>query len=157
DVEDAFQATFLVLIRKAEAIRQRHRLGPWLYGVALRVAKRARHNRSRRRALALPNGDVVAGEPECDSEQRELRSAVRAEVERLPEKYRAPIVLCYLSGLSHGEVAEQLQWPLGTVRTRIARGRDLLRSRLARRGLGPASALVGGMFVERHGRSAAVV
>jgi RNA polymerase sigma factor (sigma-70 family) len=139
DVEDAFQATFLVLAQKASAIRNPELLGNWLYGVAHRVATRARTTMLRRRAedlAAVP--EPVA--PEDDPDLFELSAVLDQELRRLPEKYRAPIVLCHLEGQTHEEAAARLRWPVGTVRGRLARGRALLRGRLTRRGVTPTSA-----------------
>jgi RNA polymerase sigma factor (sigma-70 family) len=144
-VDDAFQATFLVLVRKARSLGQRDAIGHWLYGVACRVALRARCETARRRSkeVSLARVDreaVVQGdEPACN----ELAPALDQELSRLPLKYRAPVVLCYLEGLTHEEAARQLHWPVGSVKGRLARARDLLRGRLARRGLMPAAAVVG--------------
>lgn len=134
DVEDAFQATFLVLVRKAATIRDGARLGNWLYGVACRVSARARVRRLRRREVT---GEVEAVETRHagDGERRELARVLDEELGRLPEKYRAPLVLCYLQGQTYEETARRLQWPVGTVRSRTARGRELMRSRLTRRGI----------------------
>ncbi len=142
DVEDAFQATFLVLARKAGSIRDADRLGPWLHGVARRVAARSR-------ALSSPpevaSSEPAVEEPAVESpdllEALELREVLDEELARLPEKYRAPLVLCYLEGLTHDEAAEHLRWPVGTVRSRLAGGRDRLRARLTRRGLAPSAAV----------------
>ncbi len=147
DVEDAFQATFLVLARKAGSIRDADRLGPWLHGVARRVARRARAQSARRRAFEGPGGEahaVAVADGPAGPEADELRSALDEELGRLPEKYRAPLVLCYLEGLTHDEAAGRLRWPVGTVRSRLAGGRDRLRGRLARRGLSPSAALPAG-------------
>jgi RNA polymerase sigma factor (sigma-70 family) len=148
--DDAFQATFLVLIRRSGSLgsREYNTLGPWLYGVAYRTAIQARRLTARRRArerrVAVP---VVAGDT-SPVELDDLRSLLHAEVSRLPAKYRAPIVLCYFEGRTHEEAAGALHWPAGTVRGRLARARDLLRSRLTRRGLGPAMA-IGAAALER--------
>src|SRR5215831_5704356 len=132
--EDAFQATFLALVRKAASIRSRESLGAWLYQVAYRVALRAR--RSERETVNLDAvDDPEARELPDEIELRELRPLLHEEVQRLPAKYRTPIVLCYLEGLTHEETARQLGWPKGTVAGRVARARDLLRKRLARRGV----------------------
>jgi RNA polymerase sigma factor (sigma-70 family) len=139
EVEDAFQATFLVLVRKAGSIRDRELLGNWLYGVAYRVALRARANLARRRTEPADALDNVAEEV-AGADDAELRSVLDDELGRLPEKYRAPIVLCYLEGQTHEEAALRLRWPVGTVRGRMARARELLRSRLARRGFVPGTA-----------------
>jgi zinc protease len=144
DVDDAFQATFLILVKKAGSIRDRDVLGTWLYGVARRVAVRARANARRRRACersaAEGNGvaDPRADRPGAD----ELRSLIDDELERLPERYRAPLVLCDLEGRTHEQAAAQLRCPVGTVKSRLSRGRERLRSRLARRGLAPSAGLL---------------
>jgi RNA polymerase sigma factor (sigma-70 family) len=137
DADDAFQATFLVLIKRAATLRQPERLGAWLYGVAIRVARRAR---SARPTTELPESLAAAG-PVCPVEEHERISALLDEVHRLPEKYRLPIVLCCLEQRTRSEAAEQLNWPVGTVDGRLARARDMLRSRLSRRGVGLAAGL----------------
>jgi RNA polymerase sigma factor (sigma-70 family) len=141
DVEDAFQATFLVLVRRAGSLRDRELLSNWLYGVALRVASRARRDRARRRVRERPECMDEPSLPPEDSNLGELRSVLDAEVARLPERFRAPIVLCYFEGLTHDQAAERLRCPVGTVRSRMAKGRELLRTRLARRGFGQDSAI----------------
>lgn len=133
DAEDAFQATFLVLIRKAGSLRDAERVGNWLYGVACRIARRARIQAARRGPQVAEVPDM-ATEPE-PVEGQELRPLLDEELQRLPRKYRVPLVLCYLEGKTNEAAAQQLHWPAGTVKTRLARGRDLLRDRLARRGL----------------------
>ena len=146
DVDDAFQATFLVLVRKVGTLRRCDLLGNWLYGVAHRVASRARALAARRMARAVSHLDV--GEPLAADESRpgtgrnpndasepDPRPWLHEEVSRLPEKYRIPIVLCYFEGLTHEAAATRLGWPLGTVKGRLARARDLLRRRLVRRGV----------------------
>ena len=143
DVEDAFQATFLVLVRKAGSIRDRERLGPWLHGVAHRVAARARSQAARRRRRERSGVEAEAMAPARDGDRHELRSVVEEELGRLPEKYRAPIVLCYLEGLTHEEAAARLRCPVGTVRSRMAWARARLRARLDRRGLAPAEGMIG--------------
>ena len=141
DAEDAFQATFLVLARRAGAIRDRERLARWLFGVALRISARARVLAGRRRDRERPAPSELAG-PEFDPAGWELRAILDEEIGRLPGRYRSPVVLCYLEGRSHTEAARQLGWPVGTVKGRLSRARDLLRSRLLRRGLSvPAAAL----------------
>jgi RNA polymerase sigma factor (sigma-70 family) len=142
DVEDAFQATFLVLVKKAGAIRDRDLLGPWLYGVAHRVAVRARGRAAVRRSREVtgPSPEPAARPVEAGAD--ELRPVLDEEIGRLPEKYRVPILLCYFEGLSHDQAAANLRWPVGTVRSRLARGRDLLRGRLTRRGLAPVAGLI---------------
>ncbi|WP_337176833.1 sigma-70 family RNA polymerase sigma factor [Paludisphaera sp.] len=134
DVDDAYQATFLVLIRRAGTLGPGDVLSAWLHGVATKVARRARMDRARRRARER---DGLAVEParEPDSRDFALREVIDQEVERLPWRYRAPVVLCYLEGLTHEEAAARLSWPVGSVKGRLARARSLLGSRLSRRGV----------------------
>ncbi len=141
DVDDAFQATFLVLVRRARSIRVGDSLGRWLYGVARRVAAKAkaRSQRDRVRTGPLEDEPVVPDDP---GDRIGLLSALDEEVIRLPEKYRAPVVLCHLEGLTHAEAADRLRWPVGTVSGRLSRARDLLRDRLVRRGIAPAVAML---------------
>jgi RNA polymerase sigma factor (sigma-70 family) len=139
--EDAFQATFLVLVRKAGSLRQPELLANWLYGVAYRTALKARANDARRQALEH-EGAAMRPTPSEEAGWQELRPVIDEEVQQLPAKYRLPVVLCYLSGQSHEEAARQLAWPVGTVKGRLARARDLLRKRLTRRGLALAAAFV---------------
>ncbi len=131
DVDDAFQATFLTLIQKAATLKQPERLGPWLYGVAIRVAVRVRR---RRRLEQLPvELPGRAGDP--DPGDLEQLAALHDEIGRLPEKYRLPIVLCCIDEETHDEAARKLNWPVGTVHGRLSRARELLRGRLGRRGV----------------------
>ncbi len=145
DVDDAFQATFLVLVRKAGTLRRCDLLGNWLYGVAYRVATRARVLAARRLARAPYGHEAVdrlekdcrrpVSQEEAARPDREPRPWLHEEVGRLPEKYRVPVLLCYFEGRTHEEAARHLGCPLGTVKGRLARARDLLRRRLTRRGL----------------------
>ncbi|HEX5271995.1 MAG TPA: sigma-70 family RNA polymerase sigma factor, partial [Gemmataceae bacterium] len=141
DADDAFQATFLVLVRRAGSVRRAASLGPWLYGVATRVAlkmRRAaarRHTHEGRAAMTARTDD--GPEPADD-----LRPVLDEELGRLPEKYRAALVACYLEGHTHAQAAARLGWPPGSVAKRLARGLDLLRGRLSGRGLAlPAAGL----------------
>jgi RNA polymerase sigma-70 factor (ECF subfamily) len=139
DVDDAFQATFLVLVRRAGSIRIGTSVAPWLYGVSVRVARRIRAVSARRpggggdgdalQAISDPASSVHAG--------RDLRLAIDEGLDHLPDGYRAAVVLCHLEGLSHEEAADRLNCPVGTVRSRLARGRGLLRRHLERLGFGP--------------------
>jgi RNA polymerase sigma factor (sigma-70 family) len=138
DAEDAFQATFLALVRKAGSIGRRERVGSWLYKVAYRVALRAA--RSVRAAVPLPEVPVPGGE--SDVLWRDLRPVLDEEVNRLPEKYRTAFVLCHLQGLTNAEAARELGCPLGTVLSRLAWARERLRQRLTRRGV----TLTGGLL-----------
>ena len=146
DAEDAFQATFLVLARKGATIRNRRVLAGWLHEVAHRIAIKARASAVRRRTIERQGMAMSPPAIEPDNQDEaaawnELRPVLHAEVERLPDKYRIPVILSYLEGKTNEEVAELLRWPVGTVKGRLSRARDLLRSRLMRRGL----ALVGGV------------
>ncbi|HEV3262566.1 MAG TPA: sigma-70 family RNA polymerase sigma factor [Gemmataceae bacterium] len=141
DAEDAFQATFLVLVRKAGSIGNPELLGNWLYGVAYRTAANLRRGLARRRALGQPLPDLPAPEPEPDISGRDLRPVLDEEVGRLPVKYRAPVVLCYLEGKTYEEAGRHLGCPKGTVATRLTRARELLHNRLSRRGLAPSAGL----------------
>ena len=138
DAQDAFQATFLVLVQKARGLWVRECLGPWLHQVAHRTASCARSARARRRRherLAASSSADGAGESPDD-----LGEVLHEEVGRLPERYRAAVVLCLLEGLTPEQAARQLGWPAGTVHSRLARGRARLRRRLTRRGLAPEMA-----------------
>jgi RNA polymerase sigma factor (sigma-70 family) len=142
DAEDAFQATFLVLARKARSIRQRDALGGWLYRVAHHIAVRARQQRSRRRLHDERASRPVARDADSESERQELRSLLDEELSRLPEKYRIPLVLCYLEGRTHAQAAVELGCRPGSMSWRLARGHELLRARLARRGLGLSATML---------------
>jgi RNA polymerase sigma factor (sigma-70 family) len=136
DVEDAFQATFLVLVRKGANILRRQAVASWLYMVAYRISLEAR---SRRRAVPL--GDAAEELPgrEAPPSVPELREVLDEEVRRLPEKYRLPFVLCHLQGRTNEEAARELGRPVGTILSRLSRARERLRERLTRRGLNPAA------------------
>jgi RNA polymerase sigma factor (sigma-70 family) len=134
-VDDAFQATFLVLVRKAATISQPDLLGNWLYGVAYRVSVKARANAARRSAHERQAASMSRPEPAPDVDNRELRLILDEELSRLPEKYRAPLVLCYLEGKTNEEAAKQIGCPLGSMSWRLSRGRDLLHRRLLARHL----------------------
>ena len=139
DAQDAFQATFLVLLRACGSIRRLDSIGSWLFGVANRVAARVRADAARRRSVEQAGGLRIAATGDRDgdfAERYDLRLLLQAEVERLPENYRAVVFLCYWEGLTHEQAAIRLGCPLGTVRSRGARARNLLRHRLSRHGLG---------------------
>jgi RNA polymerase sigma-70 factor (ECF subfamily) len=142
DAEDAFQATFLVLVRRAGSIGKQESVGSWLYGVAYRTALKAKVHAAIRRRHEQQAGDMPRAVSVADQSWQDLCPVLDAEVNRLPEKYRAPIVLCYLEGKSKEEAARELGWPTGTVSGRLARARDLLRSRLARRGVALSAGLL---------------
>jgi RNA polymerase sigma factor (sigma-70 family) len=134
EAEDAFQATFLVLVRKAGSIGRGESLGCWLYEVACRTALRARSNASKRRTRERQVG-AMADTSDTHTTGREIHPLLDEEMRRLPEQYRRPLVLCYLEGKTHAEAAVQLGWPKGTVAGRLSRARDMLRQRLAQRGV----------------------
>jgi len=135
DAEDAFQATFLVLARKASRVAPRELVGHWLYGVAWRTAAKARVIALRRRAHEAKAGLRQREDTPGEAVEADVRPLLDQELSRLPERYRLPIVLCDLQGRARAEAARQLGVPEGTVSSRLARGRDLLRQRLVRRGV----------------------
>ena len=144
DAQDAFQATFLVLARRARSIRRREAVAGWLLAVARRVSARARVDAARRRArerAAAGTAVVQEGAPAFAADDRD---AVHEEIGRLPEAYRDPLVLCDLEGLTYEAAARRIGCPLGTLSVRLKRARERLRTRLARRGLGASSVLAEG-------------
>jgi RNA polymerase sigma factor (sigma-70 family) len=141
DVEDAFQATFLTLVRKAGAISRRAALGSWLYKVAYRVALRARGHCARQARRERPLGEVAAPEPVHPLVWQDLRPLLDEEIHRLPERYRAAFVLCHLQGKTHEEAARELGCPPGTLSYRLSWARARLRSRLTRRGVALSAGL----------------
>jgi RNA polymerase sigma factor (sigma-70 family) len=151
--EDAFQATFLVLVQKARSLDQPGRLCSWLYGVANRTAVKARSMSLRRRESTSSNIEVAIASSGASAELDELRAALDQELNRLPEKYRVPMVLCYLEGKSHAEAARLLDCQRLAVAKRLSRARDLLRGRLLRRGL----TVGGGVFAALLTRTATAV
>jgi RNA polymerase sigma-70 factor (ECF subfamily) len=136
DAEDAFQTTFLILARKAGSIRLRRSLALWLSEVAYRTAYKARAVARRRRDQdrrgAWPS---AATAPDPDPAWDELRPVLREEVDRLPEKYRGAVILCYFEGRTHEEAAALLHWPIGTFKGRLYRALAMLRPRISSRGL----------------------
>ena len=152
DADDAFQATFLVLVRGARSIRKPNALSAWIYGVAVRVCRRALRKRGQqpRPPLRLAAGD----DPFADLAWKELRGLLDEELGRLPESLRAPLVLCYFEGLTRDEAAERLGWSRRTLLRRLDEGRQRLRSRLERLGL---AALAAGVAVLSPGGSTARV
>jgi RNA polymerase sigma factor (sigma-70 family) len=152
DAEDAFQATFLVLVRKAASLRQRELVGNWLYGVAYRAALETKAANAFRRARERQVRDMP--EPEVQAETdigQGLRQLLDRELDRLPEKYRVPVVLCHLEGRKRKEVARQLRIPEGTLSSRLATARRLLAQRLARHRL----TLAGGVLAAALAHQAA--
>jgi RNA polymerase sigma factor (sigma-70 family) len=146
--EDAFQATFLVLARRARAIRRRDVLAAWLHGVALRIALKARSRAARQRVCPARELPDPAADPLSQLTAREFLTALDEEVQRLPEVYRLPLLLCGLEGLAVKEAAHRLGWTEGSIKGRLERGRARLHARLATRGWTVAAAL-GGMELAR--------
>ncbi len=139
---DAFQATFLVLARKGRGLWVGDSLGPWLHRVARRSAFKAKASVKRRRAIELRAAELGATSTCFDPAPDDLASILHEELDRLPERYRAAIVLCDLQGHSCEETARRLGCPVGTVGSRLSRGREQLRTRLTRRGLAPTAGLI---------------
>src|SRR5829696_3624634 len=142
EADDAFQAVFLVLARRAGSVGRPERLGGWLHGVAVRCARYARRAAARRRAKEHPMSDVAAPAA-ADPLWADARPVLDEEIGKLPEKLRAALVLCELEGLGRAEAAGRLGVPEGTLSSRLARAKEALRSRLIRRGLAPTLAGVG--------------
>ncbi len=136
DADDAFQATFLILARKAGSVRKADSLASWLHGVALRVAARARADAIRRQVHERRVGPMNEAAP-----TREEWPELHEEIARLPERYREPVVLCYLEGLSTEAAAMRIGCPKGTVLSRLSRARERLRGRLVRRGVASSAVL----------------
>jgi RNA polymerase sigma factor (sigma-70 family) len=142
EAQDASQATFLVLAQRARTVRRRGSVASWLQGVALRLSANLKRGAARRRSHERRGGEVMmarrggTGGPPPEASWEELHE----ELGRLPERYREPIVLCHLEGLTQEQAAGRLGWPIGTVQSRLARGRERLRARLLRRGVAPSAA-----------------
>jgi RNA polymerase sigma factor (sigma-70 family) len=145
DAEDAFQATFLILARKAASVRNRDSLGPWLHGVATRIAVKARASTARRRDDAREYAETRSppARIEREIERDEVLDVIRDEIDRLPAVYREPLALCYVDGLKCEQIAQRLGRPVGTISVQIARARNRLRDRLARRGVLAPAAMLG--------------
>jgi RNA polymerase sigma factor (sigma-70 family) len=135
--EDAFQATFLVLAQKSKSLKVRDSLGPWLHQVAFRVASCARAAATRRRKHERRAAEMMAPSA-FESPPEDFGPVLHKELAALPERYRAVVVLCCLEGLTHAQAARQLGCPIGTLQSRLARGRQRLQDRLARRGIAPS-------------------
>jgi len=144
DAEDAFQATFLVLLRKAASLRSRERLANWLYGVAYKTACKARQTAAKRgaREKQVETMPEPPAEPSDDTFAADLLSHLDRELSGLPDKYRTAIVLCYLQGRTLRDAAQQLRVAEGTIGSRLARGRQMLAQRMIRHGAGLSAGLV---------------
>ena len=155
DAEDAFQATFLVLARKAGAVQRRGSVGSWLFGVAYRVSSDLRKNTTRRRIRERQLKEKPSTDPFAEMSVREALETLDCELALLPDKYRGPLILCCMEGLGREEAALQLGLSVTVVKSRLERARELLRERLARRGLTlPGVLLVATLY--QHAASAAV-
>jgi RNA polymerase sigma factor (sigma-70 family) len=148
DAEDAFQATFLVLARKASAVGRPEQLANWLYGVAYRTALEAKTRRARRQLKENQAVGPVTVEPSLEAAWAEIRQVLDDEVQRLPARYRLPFVLCYLEGKTNDEAAQLMGCPPGTVYSRLAWARERLRGRLTRRGLGFSAGLFAAVLAQ---------
>jgi len=138
--DDAFQATFLVLVRRAASLERRGSLAGWLHTVASRLALKAKHRAARQQARER---QVLPAHPATDDlHWREVRGVLDEELNRLPVKCRLPLVLCYLQGLTRDEAAQQLEWSLATFKRRLEQGREMLRNRMERRGMGLSAGLL---------------
>ena len=143
DAQDAFQATFLILATRARSILKQKSVGSWLHGVALRVARRARSDAERRKFQERRIAEMTKRTVEAESlPGQDDFQVLHEEVERLPRKYREPIVLCYLEGVTLETAADQLRCPIGTIGVRLMRARERLKSRLSRRGVSPRADLL---------------
>jgi RNA polymerase sigma factor (sigma-70 family) len=147
DADDAFQAAFLVLAKKAGAVGRPEAVANWLYGVALRCARRARVALAARRARERPLPEVAVA-PSAEADWADVRPVLDEEIGRLPDKLRAALVLCELQGLERGEAAARLRVPAGTLSSRLARAKDALRQRLLRRGLALSATGIGVMLTQ---------
>jgi RNA polymerase sigma factor (sigma-70 family) len=154
DAQDALQATFLVLVRRAASVRNRDSVASWLHGVALRVARSDRVSVARRRMHETRAAELATEDVHDESQDPYLAPVLHEELDRLPERFRAVVVLCHLEGLACEAAATHLGLPVGTVKSRLARGRDRLRTRLIRRGLAPSAAVVGSLLGGEHASAA---
>jgi RNA polymerase sigma factor (sigma-70 family) len=149
DADDAFQATFVVLFRRARSLDRRGSLAGWLYTVAYHVALRARADAARRRLRERQVLDMPRAESRTEEVWRDLQPVLDDELNRLPEKYRDPVLLCYVQGKTNEEAARLLRLPAGTVKSRLSRARELLKGRLTRRGITLATGALAAVLAER--------
>jgi RNA polymerase sigma factor (sigma-70 family) len=154
DAEDVFQATFLLLARKASSVRWYDSIAQWLYGVAYHLAQKSKRAAARRSAHERRAGVRCPHDPLAELTGRELLAILDEEMQRLPDRYREPLVLCYLEGLTRDEAAQRLGCPLGTLKSRLERGKDLLGRALTRRGVGLGAALAASLALAGRGSGA---
>jgi RNA polymerase sigma factor (sigma-70 family) len=155
DAEDAFQAAFLTLARRAEAVRRCQSVAGWLHKVAYHLALRVRKRAARRATVDLEDAIECRHDPAEAAHWREVAAVLDEEVSRLPERYRLPVVLCYLEGRTYQEAGRQLGLPVGTLSARLTRARALLRRRLARRGVGISGGVFAMLLCEQASSAAA--
>ncbi len=148
DADDAFQATFLVLVRKAASIAPREMVGSWLYGVAYQTALKGRAVAAKRRWRERQVAVLPEGETKSHDRWHDLQGVLDLELKRLPHKYRVPFVLCDLEGKSYKEAARRLGWPEGTLSVRLARARQLLAKRLSQHGFSITGAALAAVLSE---------
>ena len=143
DADDAIQATFLLLARKSGSPWVNDSVGGWLHRVAFRIALQAKGDAARRRDRERRASEMTSARNAAGEVWDDLHAVIHQEIDRLPDRYRKPIVLCYLEDMTYQQAASQLRWSEGTTRGRLARGRELLKARLTRRGVTSAGAVVG--------------
>jgi RNA polymerase sigma factor (sigma-70 family) len=151
--EDAFQATFLVLLRRAPSLWVRESLGPWLHQVASRVSAKAR-TAAAKRDHHEHRAAKQAGAAQLNPCWNDFAPVIHQELDRLPQRYREPILLCCVEELSREQAAARLGWPMGTLQSRLARGRERLKSQLIKRGIAPGAAIAGTILFEEGCRAA---
>lgn len=156
DAEDAFQATFLVLAKKASSVAWRESVKNWLHGVACRIAMKARCKSIKRKQLDKNIERPIATAATPADAWSELRPILDQELQQIPSRYREVLILCYLEGKTRDEAAEQLGWSLGSVKGCLERGREMLRTRLAKRGIALSAALAAGLLSEATGSAAMI-
>ena len=150
DADDAFQAAFLLLARKAERLWVNDSLGGWLHRVACRIALQLRSDAARRRVQERRAGDLAVSPTDSRAIWDDVSTVLHQEIDRLPERYRKPIVLCYLEEMTYQQAATHLRWSEGTTRGRLARAREILRVRLNQRGIQSAEAAHAGSAWNRE-------
>src|SRR5262249_54450920 len=147
--EDAFQATFLVLVRKAAALGVPESVANWLHGVAHRTALKARVEAAKRRAREREAAAMPTTSASDHAHWRNLRPVLDEEIQRHPARYRAPFVLCHLEGKANEDAARQLGCPKGTILSRLSRARERLRARLTKRGVALSTAALAALVTEK--------